>query len=133
VEKRDALPFGAGSWFLVDEANAGLATARERIVEVIDREADMMDSRTALRDELRDRRLGALRFEEFDERIASREPGDSGSVRIVERDFWHFEHVAVEREQGVQRLDGDPDVRDPGSASIRFRHWRSDGSRAEST
>ena len=54
VQERDTFPLGAEPRRFVDQPNAGLAAARERTVEIVDREADVMDARAAFGDELAD-------------------------------------------------------------------------------
>lgn len=54
MQESDGLAFGANSRLLVDEADAGAAAAFESGGEVIDDKADVMNTRTALGDELAD-------------------------------------------------------------------------------
>src|SRR5688500_3908180 len=64
VQKGDALPFGPNARDLIDQSDPGVSAARERGLEVVDAEADVMNAGSALRDEATDRRLRALRFQE---------------------------------------------------------------------
>src|SRR5512140_2984473 len=108
MEKRDTFPLGTDARGLVDEAEAGGPTARERTVEVVHGEADVMDARAASGDEFADGRVRGIGFEELDEGLAGFEPGDLRTVRVVEVDLVQAEQVAVERKDVVERAHGDP-------------------------
>lgn len=54
MKEGDTFPFGAGSWHLVDEPNAGSFAASKRTVQVVDGETDMMKAGTTFGDELAD-------------------------------------------------------------------------------
>ena len=106
MQEGDALAFRAEAGRLVDEADAGTAAALEGGIDVVHREADVVDAGAALLDELRDRRVGSLGFEQLDERIAGGESRDAGTVGIVERHLGHAEYVAVEGQDLVERAHG---------------------------
>ena len=112
MEERDAPALGAGPRLFVDEANAQRAAAGQRAVEIFHREADVMDPGTAFRDELADRRLGCLRLEQLDERIARGQPEDARAVRIGERHLIQSEHVTIKRDTLSEAVYGDADVGD---------------------
>ncbi len=97
MEKSDPLAFGANSWRRIDESNARNATALERRVEIVDREADVMQPRPAFFDKLRDRRIGRFRFEQFNERVAGQKSGDVSAVGIFQRRLLEAKDIAVER------------------------------------
>lgn len=122
MQERDTFPFGTEAGDLVDQSNTGRAAALEGTVEVVDREADMMDAGTALGDELADGRLGVVGLEELDERLAGREPRDPGAIGIVELHFGKSKDVAVEREHVVERADGDPHVGDASCTAGNVGH-----------
>src|SRR6478672_8637794 len=130
MQEGDALAFRADPRPLVDEAQPRGAAPFEGAVQVVHREADVVDAGTALREELRDGRLLVGRFEELDERLAGRQPGDAGSVRVVERDGGQAEDVAVERQDLVEGTDGEPDVGDPRAS--RWGIWHGVGARTTS-
>lgn len=54
MEERDTFPLGPEPGGFVDEAEAGIPTAPERTVQVVDGEADVMDAGAAFGDELAD-------------------------------------------------------------------------------
>src|SRR5581483_10653030 len=98
MQEGDALALGAEPRLFVDQADAELTAALEGSLEVVDGEADMVNSRPAFRDEFPDGRVGDVGLEQLDERIPGREPGDAGAVGVVERDFGEAEHVAIKRD-----------------------------------
>ena len=51
MKKRDAFPFRADPGCFVDEANAGCATSFEGSIQVVDREADVVNPGAALGNE----------------------------------------------------------------------------------
>ena len=97
MEERDTFPFRAEPRRLVDQSKASLAAPCEGTVEVVDREADVMDARTAFGDELADGRVRVLGLEQLDECVTR---GNAG------------EQVAVEWQDLVERTHGDADVGD---------------------
>ena len=64
--------------------------------EVIDREADVVDARAALFQELSDWRIGFIRFEQFDERVAGLKTTDPGAVAVGKLSLGHSEDIAIE-------------------------------------
>ena len=114
MQEGDALAFGAKARGLVDQHDTRLAAARERRVEVVDGETEVMDAGSPLLEELRDRRARVLRFEQFDEGATGGEAGYAGAVAVFERRVGEAEHVAVEGDQGIDALHGDADVGDAG-------------------
>lgn len=97
MEKRDPFLFGANAGNFVDEPYAGRTTTVEGGVEVVDEEAEMVDSRSALGDESADGRVGGLGFEQLNEWIACGEAHDRRAVGVVERDLRQAEDVTIER------------------------------------
>ena len=65
MQERNPLSLCSNARLFVDELNAGCAAALECGVEVIDGKADVVDSRTALRHEARDRRGWIIRLQGF--------------------------------------------------------------------
>jgi hypothetical protein len=122
MQERDTFPFGTEAGGLVDQPDTGGPAALERTVEVVDGEADVVNARSPLGDELADGLLGIVGLEELDERLAGGEPGDACAIGIVELDFGQAEHVAVEGEDPVERTDGDPHVGDASSTAGCVSH-----------
>jgi hypothetical protein len=88
MKERDALLLRADPRGLVDETNAGCATSVESSVEVVDSEANMVNTGATLGDIPPNRGLCRFSFEQFNERFASREADNGRTVGVVERDFW---------------------------------------------
>lgn len=112
MEKSDPLAFGADSGRCVDEPNAGHATALERCVQIVNCEADVMQPRTVSFDKLGDGRVGCFGFEQFNERLASYERSDRGTIHVINGRFWEAEDVAIEWYDLRERAHGDADVGD---------------------
>jgi hypothetical protein len=62
MQERDAFALGTLARDFVDESEAGGLAARQRALEVIDREADVMDALSPLGQEPTDRGIGLLRL-----------------------------------------------------------------------
>ena len=116
MEKRDTFPFGAEAGCFVDEADASGLAARERAVEIVNCEADVVNAGSSFGDELADWCLGGVGLEELDERLAGLHSGDAGPVGVVERDLGHTEDVAVEGKDLIKCLHGNAHVSDSGGA-----------------
>ena len=112
MKEGNALPLGADAGRLVDEPETGVAATGQGAVEVVDFEADVMNARSALRDELGDGRIRRFRLEQLDEGAASSEAGNAGTIGVIERRGGHAEDVAVEGQELVEAVNGDADVRD---------------------
>ena len=54
VQERYALPFGSNAWVFVDKAEPGRSAACEGGIEILHGKADVMDSRSAFGEKLRD-------------------------------------------------------------------------------
>ena len=122
MEERDTFPFGAESRHFVDQPNAGGPAARERTVQVVDGEADVMDAGASFGDELADGRLGVLGLEKLHESLTGGEAGDARTIGIVELDLGETEQVAVEGENLVERAHGDANVGDARSTAGDVGH-----------
>src|SRR5205823_5020112 len=118
VKKGDAFPIGAGARHVVDELDARAPAAVEGRVQVIDGEADVMNAGTAFGDELADRRVGLFGFEQLHERVSRTHGGDAGAVGVVEGLLRKSQQVTIEWKHAIERLDGDADVRDPGTTLL---------------
>jgi hypothetical protein len=119
MEKSDVFALGAEPGGVIDQSHTCTTTAFQCSVQIIDGEADMVNAGAAFGDELADRRLGGFGLQELDERVARAQTGDPGSIGIVQRLFGQAEQVAVERQNTVERINGDSDVSDSGA----FGHW----------
>ena len=70
VDERDQRPFGARPRLLVDQPDAARLELRQRGVDVLDAQRDVMEAGPALLDVFRDRRVGRGRLEQFECRFA---------------------------------------------------------------
>ena len=122
MEERNTFPLGTEPGRLVDEANAGGTAARERTVEIVDGEADVMDSGAAFGDELADGSVRPLGLEQLDEGVTRSESGDPRAVGVVEGDVGEIEQIAVEGKDLVERTHGDADVSDARGAAGDVGH-----------
>ena len=96
MQERNPFSFRSQTWFGVDQAKSSVAAFLQRAVQVIDGEADVVDSRSTLFQELSDRRVGFIRFEELDERLPCLEAIDPGPVAISQLSLGHSEDIAIE-------------------------------------
>src|SRR5512146_1229864 len=110
MQKRDALTFGPDAGRLVDHPHPVLAATSQRVVEIVDGKADVMDAWATLGDKFGDRRIGGFCLEELDERLARGEPHDACTVGIGERNLGQPKHVTIERQTLGQPAHGDADV-----------------------
>src|SRR2546426_100817 len=98
----------------VDEAVAPRPTPLQRPIEVRHAVADVMDPRPAPGEKLRHRAVRVARLEELDLDVAEGEPDDRGAVGRFGTSRLEAEDVAVERDGGGDRRNGDTDVGDAG-------------------
>jgi len=96
MQKRDPFLLGADAGGFVDESNTGRTTTRESGVEVVDEEAEVMDSGPTFGHKSADRRFRSVGFEQLDERVAGSEADDRRAVGVVERHVWQAEDVTIE-------------------------------------
>ncbi|MEA2764368.1 MAG: hypothetical protein QOK07_772 [Gemmatimonadaceae bacterium] len=122
MQKCNPFSLGAYARCFVDELNAGSAAALERRVQIVDRKADVMDSRTALGHEARDWRGGIIGFQQLNKRVSRAESRYPGAVGTVEADLSQSQYVPKERETLGDCLDRDPDVRNAGAARSCWGH-----------
>jgi hypothetical protein len=118
MEEGNPLSLRSDPRSLVDQAKSGGPAPFEGLVQVVDSEADVMYARSAARDEPSDGRVGALGFEQLDERIACLEAADPGAVGIIESGLGEAEDVAAEGQEVVEGAHGDADVRDSGPPAL---------------
>ena len=115
MQKRDPFLLGADAGGFVDEPNAGGTTTLEGGVEVVDKEAEVVNSRPAFGHKPADWRVRGLRFEQLDEGIAGSEADDRRAVGVVEWHVGHAEDVTIERQNLIEGTHRDADMREPSS------------------
>ena len=114
MDERDPLPLGADARGLIDQLDPEKTASLEHRIEIIHREADVMNPSSAARQEFPDRSIGGGRLQELDEAVAGINRHYVRSIRIGDLRLLHPEHVAIERQLRRNRLEGNPDVSDPG-------------------
>src|SRR5581483_8139806 len=112
VNKRDERSMRAGTRRLVDQPDTARLECGERGLNVVDAQRDVMQSRPALLDELRDRRIRRRRFEQFQRRAASlneMRPHALGR-HLFRRLNLEPQRIAIERQRLVEIRHRDADV-----------------------
>ena len=136
MHERDEGAFGAWPRLLVYQPDAVGLQPRERRVNVLDAQRDVVKAGTALLGESRDRRIGGGRLEQLEARVTG---GDEARAHALRRHlFGRFdlepERIAIEDEGGRQVAHGDAHVVEHGF-HLLSRAWgptprRSSGPRA---
>ena len=110
MQERDSFSFCPDPRLVVDKLNAGCPAPRQRAVQIVDREADVVYPRTAFGHEASDGRVGVIRFQKLYQRFARAEPDYGRTVGIVERDLGQPQHIPEERKALGEGLNRDADV-----------------------
>ena len=114
MQKGNSFTLCSDAGLVVDELESGGTTPLENLVEVIDRKADVVDSRTPLSDKPGNWRFRVVRCEQLDQGFPGTEACDARAIRIVERNLGQAEDIAKKRHAGLEGLNGDADVRYAG-------------------
>jgi hypothetical protein len=118
--ERDSLALCAKPGAFVYQAETVGAAASERAVEIVHREAHVVNAGAALRDKFPDGRIRRLRFEELHEGSAGIEGDDPSAIRVLHCYLGHPEDVAIERDTRAEGADRNSDVRDGRVLRRRF-------------
>jgi hypothetical protein len=110
VQKYDPLPLGPDARLIVDELNARGSASLDRCVEVVDRKADVMDSRPALRQKARDRRGGIIGLQELHEWLSGAKANYARAVCVIERDLTQPQYIPEKWKALGDGLDRDSNV-----------------------
>ena len=115
MDERVPHPFRVFARRLVNQLRALFLETRERGVNVVYLEADVMHALAALGEIFRKTALRVLRFDQFYFASADRHERDLGTSAFLGRDVieLHSERVGKERERRVDVLDGNADVINP--------------------
>jgi hypothetical protein len=100
----------ANSRNLIDQLDSELAAPPEHRVEIVYREADVMNSGAAPREKFPDRSIGPGGLEQLDKTFSSIDCRDAGTIGIGNLRFLHAEHVAKKRQLIRNRLQRDANV-----------------------
>ena len=114
MDKGDPLAFSPEAGNLIDKLHTCRTTAIQHRIEIVDRKANVMDSRTSPREEFPDWSIVAFRLEQLDETLARGHSRDARAVRIGELDWRHSEHIAEKRQLTIDRRESNPYVSDSG-------------------
>lgn len=106
MEERDALAFGTEAGRVVNEPDTCCAAACEAGIEVVHGKTNVMNTGTSFGDELADGRVGGVGLEQFDQRFSGLQPGDAGTIRVLERDIGQAENVTIEGQDLAKRVNG---------------------------
>ena len=110
MQKCDPLSFCSDSRFLVDELYPSRPAPRQHRVQIIDREADVMNSGTPSGDEARNWGIGVIGFQELHQGFPRTEPDYARAIGIVQSDLGQPQHIPEKRQALGEGLDGDSDV-----------------------
>lgn len=114
MKERDPLALHADSRNLVYQPDTGFPAPLQRCVEIVHREADMMDPGSTAGDEFPDRRVLSVRLEQLEQRLARLERADPRAVGIRYFGLVHSEDLPVERHRLGDRGESDANVGNPG-------------------
>ena len=110
MQKYDPLSLRPDARLLIDELNAGGSASLDRRFEVVDRKADVMDTRPALRQKARDRRGGIISLQQLHERLSGAQANYARAVSVIERDFPQPQYVPEKWKTLSEGLDRDSNV-----------------------
>ena len=112
VDERDEPVFGARARRLVDEPRPALLQLRERGVDVVHPQRDVVQAGTALLHVLRDCGIRRCRLEKFELGLAHRDEMRAHALRcdFLGRFDLEAQGIAIERQRRRQILHGDSDV-----------------------
>ena len=110
MQKGDSLSLGPDPRLFVDELHARRPAAIQHRVEIIDRKANVMNTRSALRHEARDRGAWIAGLQQLDQRIPGLEAGYAGPIRVIECFLGQTQYIPEEWNAACEGLYGDPNV-----------------------
>lgn len=122
MEEGDTLALGPDARHFVDELNPRLPAPLEHPVQIVDGEADVMHSRSALLDKAGNRRALICRLQQLHQGLSSTEPSDARAVRVVQRNLGQAEYIAEKRRALAERPHRDAYVRNANSARGCWGH-----------
>jgi hypothetical protein len=123
MEEGNALPLSPDARRFVDELDAMCLAAGEGIVEILNRETNVMYAGAALPEELPDGGFGLVWLQQFDQRFPGHESHDARTIGVIKWGFGQAEDVAIEGDDRREGFHGDAEMGDAGTA----RRWGSHG------
>lgn len=127
MKKGDQLAFRPHPRSFVDQPDTCLPAPLERFVDILNSNANVMYPGASLCQVLADGSVGAVRFEEFDQRFATLDCGNPGTVGVCQWGLGHAEHVSEEGKDSLEGAHGYSDVcyaRSAGGAGTGCRAAR---------
>lgn len=112
MEERNSLSLGAHAGNIVQQLDPRFAAPGQSSVEIVHREAYVMNARPPLCHESAYRRGLVGRLEELHQRAGGIEAANPGSVRVCERDLGEAKDLSEKRGRIAERADGNSDVGD---------------------
>lgn len=110
MQKGDPFSLCSDARLLVDKLDPGGPAPRQHRVQIVDREADVMNTRTPFGHEARDGGIGVIGFQKLYQRLARAEPDYVRAVGIVQRDLGQPQHIPKEGKALGESLDRDSNV-----------------------
>ena len=110
MQKRDPFPLRADARLLVDELHPRRPATRQRCIQVVDGEADVMDAGTPPGDKARDGGIGVVGLQQLHQGLPRAEAGYAGAVGVIQRNFGQSQHIPEKRQALGEGFDRDSDV-----------------------
>jgi len=115
IQERDSFSLGANARLLVYELNAGAAAALQCCVEIVDREANVVNARPPFRQEFPNWRRGVASLQKLYQRLARSEPHNAGAIGIVQRNLRQIQYVPEKWNAFGKSCHCDADVGNTGA------------------
>lgn len=110
MDEGDPAASRSDPWCFIDQSVSPGHAFSQRLVEIGDTVADVMNAGAAPLEESRDRPLGREWLEQFDFGFAELNGNDARAVGRFRRMGQGAQHITVERQRGFNALDRDADV-----------------------
>ena len=115
MNEGDSLSFRTFAWLGIDQPDTGGPAFLESPVEIVNREADVMDAGAASLDKSAHRSVGVLRLEELHQGFTCLERNYPRAVGIRDFSLFQSEYVPVEWQRCIDGGQCDANMRDSGS------------------
>ena len=110
MQKCDPLSLRSDPRILVYELHPRRPAPRQHRVEVVDREADVMNPGAPFGDEARNWGIGVIGFQKLHQRLPRAESDYVRAVGVVQGDLRQPQHIPEERQAFGEGLNRDSDV-----------------------
>lgn len=122
MQECDPLSFRSNPRSRIDQLHSRGTAAIQHPVQIIHREADVMNPGAATREEFSYRSIRSRGLEQLDETLPGRDSRDAGAVGIGQLHRRHSQHVAEKRELRGNGFQRDAYMGDPGAVQGFFLH-----------